>query len=498
MDDRRPRAEAVAISDGRVTWTGASSEARALTGSSTTVIDCAGGTLIPGFHDAHIHLLAYASSLAGVDCHPGAATSIEGINSAIRIRASTTMAGKWIRAWGYDESALAERRHPTRWDLDDAAPDHPVRLNHRSGHACVLNSVALDRVGIHPETPEPLGATIARDLNSGLPSGLLLEMDDYLDRVMPPLSAQELDSSLHRASHRLLTRGITSIQDATHTNSVGKWELFQGFTRSPYSTPRVTLMPDHRCVGDFSERGLNFGTGDAALRLGHAKIMVTASSGLQHPSPVELAGIVSDCVASGFPVAVHAVESGVVRSAAGAIGAGVELPSRIPSHRIEHCSECPPEVLRQVALSGATVVTQPGFVYASGDRYLETVDEEMQPHLYPIAALVRGGTPVAFGSDAPVVDPNPMPAVYSSVTRLTTSGSPLGLHQALDFGTALRAYTLGPAEASGVAESLGSLTPGRIADIVLFEEDIESVDPEALPSLRPAMTMMDGKVVSEA
>ena len=144
MSPTRPRGEAVAIVRDRIVWVGSTEDAKSFVRSGTTLVDCAGGTLLPGFHDAHIHLLAYASALAGVDCGPDALSSIDDLKSAIRSRASNRPEGEWIRASGYDETTLAEARHPTRRDLDDAAPVNPVRLDHRSGHGCVLNSVALD------------------------------------------------------------------------------------------------------------------------------------------------------------------------------------------------------------------------------------------------------------------------------------------------------------------------------------------------------------------
>ena len=189
MDPRHPIAQSVAVCGDRIVWAGADAELPSLTSAGTKVIDCGGGTLIPGFHDAHLHLLAFASSLDSVDCRPSRVSSIADICQQIAIRTERTPRDEWVSAWGYDPFYLAERRHPTRWDLDRVAPHHPVRLNHRSGHACVLNSLAMDRVGIADNTDEPCGATIARDLEGGTPNGLLLEMEDFLDGRIPRQSA---------------------------------------------------------------------------------------------------------------------------------------------------------------------------------------------------------------------------------------------------------------------------------------------------------------------
>ena len=495
MSPALPRAEAVAIVRDRIVWVGSSEDAKSLTSSDTTIIDCAGGTLLPGFHDAHMHLLAYASALASVDCGPDAVSSIDDLKSAIRRRASNTPEGEWIRASGYDETALIKARHPTRWDLDDATTDHPVRLNHRSGHGCVLNSAALALVGIDDSTDEPPGATIVRDLGTGQPSGLLLEMSDYLDDRIPSPSIGEIESSVRHASQILLSHGVTSVQDATHHNSFERWELFGRLRASIEDMPRITMMPGFHRLDEFTGNGLRFGYGDSWLRVGHGKLMVTASSGQQTPSHDELRQTVSSCAESGYPAAIHAVEHESIISAAECIRLANTNTGTTLRHRIEHCSEGTPDALESVASSSAWVVTQPGFIHHSGDRYLKSVEQSMMPYLYPVGALARAGVQLAFGSDAPVSNPNPMPALQAAVTRLTAQARSLGPEQAVDLSDALAANTVGAAESSCLEDSLGKIAPGMLADLVLFGEDVQDVDPSEIHTLRPVTTILGGKVV---
>ena len=494
MDARLPEAQAVAVGGGFVTWVGSNREAESLKRPGVRFVDCGGGTLTPGFHDAHIHMMAYAAAALAVDCRPPGISSIASLKRAIAERAARTPEGEWIRAFGYEESALSERRHPTRRDLDAAAPRHPVRLNHRSGHACVLNSLAMERVGIGMSFPELGDATIDRELDTAEPSGLMFEMEDYLDRKIPPLPDSDMERALRQASESLLGYGVTSVQDATHTNSPDRWDFFAGLRDSMNAAPRMTLMPGYARLRDFTERGLAFGRGDSRLRVGHAKIMATASSGRQSPDEYELRRIVAECAELGFPVAVHAVEASVTLSAARALS---NHPAPGYRHRIEHCSECPPEALDAVARSSADVVTQPGFVYESGDRYLREVDEAMRPYLYRMRSLAERGVRLAFGSDAPVVEPNPMRGIYAAVTRRTESGRVLGAGERVSLTDALRAYTLGAAQAAGLEREVGTLAPGKLADMTLFQEDLASLEPERLPDIRPAMTVLGGKIVFE-
>ncbi len=498
MDARQPNAQSVAVCGDRIVWTGADAELPAFAGTGMRVVDCGGGTLLPGFHDAHLHLLAYAASLDSVDCRPGQVSSIADICQQIAIRAARTPRGEWVSTWGYDPFYLAERRHPTRWDLDRAAPHHPVRLNHRSGHACVLNSLAMDRVGIADNTDEPRGATIARDLESGTPNGLLLEMENFLHGRIPRPSASELSAQFGRAARTLLSLGVTSIQDATHNNSIDRWGLFQHLSGQGMPLPRITLMPGAGHIADFADAGLSFGSGSDRLRIGHAKIMVTASAGFPTSSSNDLKTIMRGYTSLGFPVAVHAVEAEVIRSVAEAISESLTLPSRCPPHRIEHCSETPPEVLEQVVECGASVITQPGFVHNQGDRYLAEVSSEIQPYLYRAASLAACDVDVAFSSDAPVSEPDPMKALYAAVTRRTSSGNSLGGHETMDIGAALRAYTLEPARVTCIDDRLGSLTPGSLADMTLFDEDLQTVEPTSLLGIAPAMTILAGQVVWES
>ncbi len=498
MDLRRPHAETVAVRDGRILWTGSDADAAGLKSAGARIVDCGGGTVLPGFHDAHMHLLAYAATMFAVDCRPSSVSSIRDIKRVIGDRAATTPEGEWIRAWGYDNTSLIERRHPTRRDLDEAAPLHPVRLNHRSGHACALNTPALERVGIGASLPEPPGATIGRELDSGEPSGLLFEMDEYLDDRIPPLSRDQVETYLRMASKTLLAHGVTSVQDATHHNSVGRWDLLNDLRDSVGTMPRVTVMPGFRHLADFTERGLEFGGGETHLRVGHAKIMVTASSGRQTPDSGELSSMISDCVRTGFPAAVHAVEAEVAQSAAQAISNVADSLGKGAPHRIEHCSECPPAALESVARSSTMVVTQPGFIYQNGDRYLDTVETGMLPYLYRIRALAERGVDIAFGSDAPIGSPDPMLGIYSAVTRLTESGSALGTGEGIGLLTALEAYTVGSARSASLESELGRLAPRMLADMTVFYEDITAVEMERIVEMRPVMTVLRGRVVWES
>ena len=498
--------QAVAIGGGSIISVGPNDEVSASARPASRIIDCNGLTLVPGLVDSHCHLLTLASTLRGLDCGPQAASSISALQQLVRSRAGLTPPGGWIRGFGYDDSALAESRHPTRWDLDQVASGHPVRLDHRSRHAAVLNSRGLELLGITSETPDPVEGVIDRDPASGTPTGLLLEMGDYLRRRLGAAQDQgTLQEGVRLLNQKLLAYGITSAHDAGPGNDPERWETFRELKASGQLSCRVTMMAGFAHIEEFRRAGLSFGDGDSGLRLGHAKIMVTRTTGALHPGVAELKGMVRQAHAAGFPVAIHAVEQEAVAAAAAALTGERESRGGLAvKDRIEHCSECPPELMAEVVQSGATIVTQPGFVYWQGDSYLANVDPGLHDHLYDAAGLHRAGASVAFGSDAPVIDPNPWPAIYSAVTRRTRSGASLGAltgrgvpAQKLPVRDALRMYTGGQAAAVPPERRVG-ITPGGAADLTLLDADPTGIDPERLKDIRSTMTIIGGRVEWEA
>ena len=500
MDPSRPRAEAVAVAGDRILAVGETKEIRRLAGPDTQVVDGQGYTLLPGFNDSHLHVLALARTTRELDCRPDKASSVQAIAHRVFEWARIVPPGEWVRCYGYDDLALDEFRHPTRHDLDPISPRHPVRLDHRSGHAIVLNSLGLQMAGINADTPDPVEGVIERDEN-GQPTGVLFEMSSYLSQqVAQGRSKAKLRQGVTAANRLLLGLGITSVQDAGPDNGLERWQAFRELIESEILQTRVTMMAGSGRRAELQDAGLSWGSGDHRLRLGHVKVMLTMTTGALQPNLEELRQIATEACHAGFPLAMHCVEQEAVSAAAQIISELPPTPIGVPPHRIEHCSECPPDVLKAIQHSGATVVTQPGFIHWNGPSYLQNVSSSMHPHLYAIGAIHDSGVSIAFGSDAPVISPNPWPAIYSSVTRKDHKGQPfpdLNGTGRFSIESALRAYTLSGAEVEGTQADKGSITPGKLADLVLVDADRLTIDPEALKDLKAKLTMVGGKVVWE-
>ena len=490
-----PVVEGVAVRDGRIVAVGSRWDLLGLAGHDTEVVERAGGCVVPGFHDSHIHLLACANRRLQVDCSPAEAGSIAQIQQKIRAKAASVPQGAWIRAGNYDEFRLVERRHPTRRELDAAAPDHPVRLLHRSLHACVLNSAALRAAGLWPL--QTSNGRVETDPATGEPTGLVYEGAAHLGRgAVPPLEEAELRDSLRQALADLVARGVTSVQDASAGNGMAEWERVREVCSEAGVRPRIGLMVGMGHLDRFVEAGMGPGFGDEWLRIGAAKVMLTENGGDFHPSVQELAEQVGRANRLGFQVAIHAVEESAICVAAETLAGAAPEVGR-PRHRIEHCSVLPPPLLDRLAEAGIAVATQPGFLYDSGDRYLAEVEDHRQGWLYPLRSLVEKGIQVGGGSDAPVASFDPREGIYAAVTRLSREGRAVGTPERISIHDALRMYTLGSARICGEGRRTGSIEPGKLADLVVLSADPRTVEPAELLDVHVEMAIIGGRIAWE-
>ena len=496
MDTRRPVAQAVLVRDGTIAWVGQEQDIPLQ--RVDRIIPCGGATLLPGLNDAHIHLLALASSLRQLDCSRGAVASILDIQGLVRATAQATPPGQWLRGRGYDEFYLREQRHPSQADLDAAAPSHPVRLDHRSGHASVLNSLGLELVGIGLDTPDPPEGVIQRDVD-GQTTGLLLEMGSYLSQRMREFRAPEqMTEMVSETSQALLRWGVTSLQDASPENNMERWRTLRAMREKGALQQRLTFMPGIHHLAQFTNAGLAYGAGDDWLRLGPAKLVVTLTTGVLYPPEEEILALVRDAHRNGFPVAAHAVEEEAIITVLRAFQASKDSWGSSPlPDRVEHCSEATPKVQMLLKATNAMVVTQPGFIYESGERYVATVPPEKQPWLYPLRTLRYLGVPLAAGSDAPVASPNPWRVIYCAVTRRSADGLALHPEQGLPLEDALRLYTVGAAAAAGEGGLKGTLQAGAPADMALLDRHLVEAAPDDLLTARAVLTMVGGEVVWE-
>ena len=532
MDPLYPKAKGVLIKNGKILSATKNDALKKWDRMKATTIDCKGKTILPGFIDTHLHLHALAESHVTLNLEPHHnVRSISDIQAKIKDLTQKLPSGTWIRGRGYNEFYLEEKRHPNRWDLDQITSIHPIKLTHRTGHAHVLNSLALKRVGISNETPDPPDGLIDRDIKTGQPTGLLYRMGDFLSRKIPPLENDQLDQGIKIANDELLSMGITSIQDASSHNGIEQWKMFRHWKDTGFLKPRAVMMlgvdPVRNLIGvlnpsstiikpncaaahwstisnganpfsAYREQDFETRLDKSRLRLGGVKIILDQTTGHLHPVQSELNEMVLKIHQAGFQACLHAVEEKTVEAACSAIEYALrKFPKPDHRHRIEHCSVCPPSLARKLAGLGIMVVTQPSFIYYSGDRYLRTVPAEELKHLYPIGTLLKSGVKVAASSDSPIAPGNPLMGVYAATSRVTEKGETVLPEEKITPEEAIRMYGENAARATFDEGTKGSISPGKLADLLVVNGDPTKVPINEIRDIKVEMTILNGEIVWE-
>lgn len=491
LDAARPRARSVQIAGDRIV--AVSADPDPCTDGDVARIDCRGSTIVPGFVDAHVHIAGYARSLAEFDAGPGRARTIDELQRVLRAAVAGTPEGEWITGRGWDDFILG--RAPTRTDLDAVAPRHPVSLQHRSGHAQVLNSVALARVGIGTDTGDPEDGLIDRDPTSGDPTGLLFGMQRTVAACVPRRDAAAVERGIARAAARLRALGVTALHDTSPGNGPLRLEQLRQWRRRGLLPQRVHAAIGWEAFEPLDDRTLAALADGDGVRLTGVKLTIHERTGRLSPDVDELARRVARIHASGLQALMHAVEPPAIEAACAAVERALRrMPHPDARHRIEHASVCPPPLARRIADAGIVVVTQPGFIHAHGPRYCRTVDPGDQPHLYPLATLLSAGVVVAASSDAPAGPADPLVGMRAAVSRRGSDGVLVGATQAISPRQALPLFALAAAQAMRAEHECGSLRPGRFADFVVLSGDPTAASPDT--ESRVLQTVIGGRPCS--
>jgi len=519
VDPARPWAEAVACRDGRIVAVGAAAELDALAGPATRRVDCGGRLLLPGLTDAHVHFLAYAVRRRQVSLF--GLTDFAAVRERLAGAAAAAAPGEWLIGWGWDSNRWDVQ--PTAALLDAIVPDRPAVLARMDMHTWWVNSRALAIAGVTAETPDPPDSAIGRDA-AGHPTGLFSEWNAIalIERHLPKPDAATLAGWLAETVAEANRLGLTGIHDQrVEREGAESLRLFQRLRREGRLSLRVHANVAADYIAEAAQLGVQSGFGDDTLWLGHVKAFADGAMGSRTAlmlAPYEgepgNTGIVvtpadrlwATAVAAaeaGFPLSVHAIGDRAVREVLDVMGewattrgATVALP--MPP-RIEHVQLIHPDDLSRLTAHGIVASVQP--IHLPSDwRTADRVWGERARYAYAFRSLLDRGTALAFGSDAPVAPLNPLLGIHAAVTRQDGAGQPAGgwyAAERLTVAEAIEGYTLGPARLSGKAGRFGSITPGKYADLVVLEEDLFEIAPEAIPGVGVWMTVMDGRVVVE-
>ncbi len=509
--------QGVAVSGNKILAAGTSAEMKALAGAETKIIDLKGRSLAPGFIDAHCHAGNYGPVKFNIVCTAGVIPSIEELKKEICKRAVTTPKGGWILGRGYDNTKLRENRHPTRWDLDEAAPEHKVFILRTCGHLGVINSLALKEFEIQKGSPDPHGGRIDRD-KAGEPTGLLYEQALVPIRMSTQPTYDDFLRGLKIMNEDFLRYGITSATDASGRNAE-EIRAFQTAVSEGWLKVRIYFQV--RTSGaaiqlgeHYLQSGLVTGYGNERLRLGSYKLMLDgaggagsaamreaypgkpADFGILHQSQEELDKLVMNGQKAGYQIGVHAIGDKAVEMTLKSFARALrQYPRKDCRHRLEHCGFLDGPLLDQMREMGVVAALGLPFLYELGDSYITVFGQDRLQCVYPLRSLMERGIVAGLSSDAPVIDPNPLTGIYFAVTRKTPTGQTIAPQEAVSMMQAIRAYTLNGAYASFEENIKGSLEPGKLADLVVLSEDILTAPRAKILGIKVDLTMVDGKVV---
>ncbi|MCC6791146.1 MAG: amidohydrolase [Thermomicrobiales bacterium] len=517
-------ATAVAIKDGRFIGVGADDEMRDLAGFGSTVEDMGGATVIPGLIDAHNHLLMTGQILNQIqlyDCR-----SIGEIRERVAARARQLPPGSWILGRGWDESLLAEGRHPNRHDLDEVAPNHPVVL-HRVWNKLVANSEAMRLAGIDRATPDPpagerYAGSFDRDAE-GDPTGLFRDRaKEMIVRHVPPPTEEGLVHAIETACRAYNALGLTGVAEpGLYPHEIRAFHRAHQDGRLSVRTEMLmagwgfgSSVDESRLTERFEAVGVTGGFGDELLRLEGIKLMPDGGVGdrtarmfepyLDEPDkvgqwvvePGTLRRLIRWVHDLGWSMDIHTcgdeAQEVVVHAYAAAMLAN---PNPHLRHRVHHAYFPTADVLRLMAEHRIPAVVSNPFIRNLGESYVAAVGEERAATMMPMRTYLDNGVPLAGSSDSAVSDYNPWVGMCAATTRQTVKGRVLGIEERISAREALRMYTIGGAYATGQERRRGSIEPGKLADLVVLARDPLAIDPAELAEVHPVATMLGGRWV---
>ncbi|OJX72478.1 amidohydrolase [Leifsonia sp. 71-9] len=524
IDDDNPHAEALLTAGGTILAVGTLADVEEQAreaGIEPQRADFPGATIVPGFIDAHAHPLMYGQLLTWVDVSPAKAASIPEIVELMREGAQRLPAGVPLRGYGYEQRNLAERRHPTKEELDRIATDREVYIMNASGHGGVVNSFTLAKYGITRDSPNPEGGEFFRDADGELTG----ELSDAACNVLTGLHGVKIghhgpnfhlgdepaehQRQLDIAQREFLSAGVTALGDA----QVSKREFaaYLAMADRGELSVRVSMYFLSHLLDQVIDLGLTGPFGNAFLSVAGIKLYADGTlggwtayfpegyvgdpcrTGQLYHEPAEYAGLVAKAHAAGLQTATHAQSPTAIAMVVDAVEQVLtERPDADARHRIEHCGLPAVEEIQRMARLGIRPVNQTQHYYNWGEGVEQAIGTPGE-RFNPLGEFIEAGVPVTISSDAPVAEPRPLEAIQAAVTRVTRRGHKLGPDSLrISAEQALRAHTLEGAITLGRENELGSLAAGKRADFVVLGANPLTVEAETIATIPVQATWVDG------
>jgi len=514
----QPWAEAVAIRDSRIIFVGSDDAVRAFIGQDTELHDLRGRLMLPGFQDAHIHPIY--SGLDAIACDLTPFDSIEEYRVAVPACAELLADKQWITGSGWSMAAFGPGAKASKDILDELVPDRPVYLTSADGHSGWANSEALTRAGINKNTPDPADGFIDREPETGEPIGSLQEgAMKLVQQHVPAPSPAERIAGLKYARDMLHGYGITSLQEAyAFTEDLDTYEALdkQGKLNLRVVTALLwdseqteeqipTLLEQREKYTDGNIRATSVKIFVDGVMENYTAVMLepylveSGTSGIPMIDPDYMKEVVTMLDAEGFQVHFHALGNGAVRYALDAVQAAREQNSDSDRrHHLSHLQVIDPEDIPRFAELDAVANFQPAWAYADdyvNDLTLPFIKPEVAKWMYPIRSVLDAGGKVAFGSDWAVSTADPFYQIEHAVTRIDAEShatDPLNPEQAITVQQAVEAFTAGSAWVNHQEQETGSIEVGKLADLVVLDQNILEINPELISETTVLLTLFGG------
>jgi hypothetical protein len=518
VDKNLPHAEAVAIIGDRIVAVGSATDIDQWRGTSTKVIDAAGKLLLPGFNDAHVHFIDGGLQLDSVDLRNAA--SPEEFARKIGERAKLTAKGEWITGGDWDEEKWNPPQLPTKELIDPVTPNTPVFVNRYDGHESLANSIALKLAGVTKDTPNPPGGEIVRD-GQGNPTGVLKDAAQSLvDRKIPPLSHERRLRAAKRALSYAARLGVTSVQ--AMSASYDDIRVYSELAERDELTTRIYAAPALSTWEQEAKIGIRHAWGSSYLRIGALKAFADGSLGSTtayffqpYTDAPNTRGLLTSEMQplskmrdhmmkaddAGLQLCIHAIGDQAISIVLDLFGDVTKAHGATDRRfRIEHAQHIAPKDFDRFASLHVIASVQPYHAIDDGRWAERRIGPERIKTTYAFRTLLDKGVTLALGTDWTVAPLNPMKTLYAAVTRATLDGkNPNGWvpEQKIKLSEAVEAYTMGSAYAEFQEDEKGSITVGKLADMVLLSDDIFQIDPVKIEDVDVDMTMVGGRVVWE-
>jgi predicted amidohydrolase YtcJ len=517
MDSVERVAQAVAVKGDKIAAVGATAELQKTAGPATTVIDLKGKVLLPGFIDAHSHFPGSGeAALGSVDLQAppvGGVRSLGDLVQALRQKARQTPKGEWIQGWGYDQTLLAEGRHPTRYDLDQASTNHPIYIEHTSGHLCVANSLALRLAGIDRHTAQPKGGVIRKDPETGEPDGVFEEVGAMIGSLIPPPTAEQQMEAVKWAVSDYASNGVTTatiagggipraVERARQAGLLGLRvvAMLSLSGKAATGAPPAGLIGDERLKTGLTVKGMQDGSPQgftAYFTQPYYTGRDPSYRGYARRSREELTAWVKQMHRLGYQVAIHANGDAAIDDVLSAYReAQKDFPRPDARHRIEHAQFAREDQLDQMKELGISPSFFVSHTYYWGDAHRDLVaGPERAAQISPLQSALKRGIRFSIHLDTPVTPMRPLQAVWSAVNRVTRSGKTLGPDQRITPRQALRAVTIDAAWQEHDENVKGSIEVGKFADFVVLAENPIEVAPLKIKDIAVLQTIVGGRSV---